>query len=205
VAHACFDAFPIHTIDDHKKCFIVCGPGNNGGDALVAARHLKHYAYEPVILYPKETTNELYLGLLKQCQQLEIPIFKNIDDVLVEHPLKSFTFILDGIFGFSFSGKQGIREPYKKIIDKLKNQKDCPIISIDIPSGWDVDSEDVQQNLQIGLPCDILISLTAPKLCAQQFTGKHYLGGRFIPPSMEKEFALDLPKYKGTDIIVKIH
>jgi len=35
-----------------------------------------------------------------------------------------------------------------------------------------------------GIDPDMLVSLTAPKLCAQFFTGsdkKHYLGGRFVP------------------------
>ena len=31
-----------------------------GGDGLVAARHLWHYGYEPVMYYPKQSKNELY-------------------------------------------------------------------------------------------------------------------------------------------------
>ena len=35
----------------------------------------------------------------------------------------------------------------------------------------------------VGLDADMLVSLTAPKLCAVHFTGRyHYLGGRFVPP-----------------------
>lgn len=36
-----------------------------------------------------------------------------------------------------------------------------------------------------GLRPDMLVSLTAPKLCAKQFAGSHhYLGGRFVPPQV---------------------
>lgn len=36
-----------------------------------------------------------------------------------------------------------------------------------------------------GLRPDMLVSLTAPKECARQFSGSHhYLGGRFVPPQV---------------------
>ena len=31
-----------------------------GGDGLVAARHLFHYGYQPTVYYPKKTSNEIY-------------------------------------------------------------------------------------------------------------------------------------------------
>jgi hypothetical protein len=33
---------------------------NSGGDGLVAARHLRHYGYQPTVYYPKRPKNELY-------------------------------------------------------------------------------------------------------------------------------------------------
>ena len=32
-----------------------------------------------------------------------------------------------------------------------------------------------------GIKPDMLISLTAPKLCAKEYHGTHYVGGRFVP------------------------
>lgn len=37
----------------YNKVLVLCGPGNNGGDGLVAARHLKHFGFDPTMYYPK--------------------------------------------------------------------------------------------------------------------------------------------------------
>lgn len=90
----------------------------------------------------------------------------------------TYDLILDGIFGFSFSGS--IRPPFDTVIETLRACR-TPIISIDIPSGWHVENGNDQG---IGLDPKMLISLTAPKLCAKSFTGSdkiHFVGGRFVP------------------------
>jgi NAD(P)H-hydrate epimerase len=53
-----------------------------------------------------------------------------------------------------------------------------PIVSVDIPSGWDVEKGPLTAD---SLNPSILISLTAPKLGSKEFKGKHFLGGRFVP------------------------
>ena len=112
---------------------------------------------------------------------------------------KNYDVLLDGIFGFSFKG-DSIRSPFDKLMDSMRNC-DVPIVSIDVPSGWHVEKGDIHN---IGLSPEVLISLTAPKMCAKQFKGKrHFLGGRFVPPEIIKEYDLVLPDYPGVDQVVE--
>jgi NAD(P)H-hydrate epimerase len=53
-----------------------------------------------------------------------------------------------------------------------------PIVSVDIPSGWDVEAGN---DAGVGLNPDVLVSLTAPKEGVRTFRGQHFLGGRFVP------------------------
>jgi NAD(P)H-hydrate epimerase len=43
-----------------SRILIAVGPGNNGGDGLVAARHLFNFGYECTVYYPKRPKNELF-------------------------------------------------------------------------------------------------------------------------------------------------
>lgn len=83
--------------------------------------------------------------------------------------------ILDAIFGFSF--KPPVRAPFDSVLPLL-TEAHLPIVSVDIPSGWDVEKGN---DAGIGLLPDVLISLTAPKEGVKNFTGRHFLGGRFVP------------------------
>lgn len=176
------------------KVLVCAGPGNNGGDGLVCARHLKLFGYEPVVYYPKPPSKELYVNLLHQCKSMDIPVVETLPTEVIDYSL-----IVDAIFGFSY--KPPLHELFVPVIDLFKSTQ-IPVVSIDIPSGWDVEKGPTEHNYQP----DTLISLTAPKLCAQNFSGKfHFLGGRFIPKQLEKDYNLSLPLYEGIDNFVKLN
>ncbi|KAL3342965.1 hypothetical protein AABB24_026823 [Solanum stoloniferum] len=196
----------VYRPSEDSRVLTICGPGNNGGDGLVAARHLYHFGYKPFICYPKRTAKPLYDGLVTQLESLSVP-FLSLED-LPKDLSDSFDILVDAMFGFSFHGSP--RPPFDDLIQRLvalkingdTHQKSPAIISIDIPSGWHVEEGDLSGE---GIKPDMLVSLTAPKLCAKRFSGlHHFLGGRFVPPSIRNKFNLQLPAYPGTSMCVRI-
>lgn len=196
----------VYRSTEYNRVLVICGPGNNGGDGLVAARHLHHFGYKPYICYPKRALKPLYTGLVTQLESLSVP-FLPVEGMTQELS-NDFDILVDAIFGFSFNGMP--RPPFDGLMHGLVSarkhdqmfQRSPVIVSVDIPSGWHVEKGDVNSE---GIKPDMLVSLTAPKLCAKMFCGPHhFLGGRFVPPSIVDKFKLQFPPYPGTSMCVRI-
>ncbi|XP_004871278.1 NAD(P)H-hydrate epimerase isoform X2 [Heterocephalus glaber] len=152
--------------------------------------------YQPTVYYPKRPNKPLFTALVTQCQKMDIPFLGEMpsEPMMID---ELYELVVDAIFGFSFKGD--VREPFRSILSIL-NELTVPIASIDIPSGWDV-----EKGNSGGIQPDMLISLTAPKKSATQFTGRyHYLGGRFVPPALEKKYQLNLPPYPDTECVYRL-
>ncbi|KAK8176512.1 apolipo protein A-I binding protein-like protein [Phyllosticta citribraziliensis] len=188
--------YKLHPLSKGKRILVACGPGNNGGDGLVAARHLHHYGYEPTIYFPKQSKNELYARLRKQLEDLSVPFTNDFDAALGASDL-----IVDAIFGFSFSGE--VREPFPRVIEALRDTK-VPVLAVDAPSSWDIESGPPKDGPGKGFMPGALISLTAPKPLVKHFRGRHFLGGRFLSASVAEKYGLDIPPYQGIDQVVEV-
>jgi NAD(P)H-hydrate epimerase len=110
--------------------------------------------------------------------------------------LQNTDHIIDAIFGFSFSGE--VREPFPKVIEALASTK-IPVLAVDAPSSWDIEEGPREDFMP-----PALISLTAPKPLVKWFKGTHFIGGRFLSPSVAKKYGLDIPKYEGLDQVVEV-
>ncbi|CAG4936838.1 unnamed protein product [Colias eurytheme] len=196
VATAVAKVFPTTS---HNSALIICGPGNNGGDGLVAARHMTLFGYSVSVYYPKRTPKPLYENLLWQCEKFGVNI---VDSLPPPNELKNqYKVLVDALFGFSF--KPPVREALKPALDALTDSG-LPVCSVDIPSGWDVEKGPDSNH---ALKPALLISLSAPKLCAKKEfiqDAKHYLGGRFLPPGILQKYNLTLPPYPSQDQIVEL-
>jgi len=120
-----------------RHVIILCGKGNNAGDAYVAGIHLLHldYQIDAYQLVPLKTCSTL---CQKNAQRFlddggrihEIQLADQIG-----WPVNGI--VIDGIFGTGFTGE--VQDPYATVIQHA-NYTGLPIIAVDIPSGLDGDN-----------------------------------------------------------------
>jgi NAD(P)H-hydrate epimerase len=110
-------------------------------------------------------------------------------------------YVIDAIFGFSFSGE--VREPFPSVIKALAESK-IPVLAVDAPSSWNIEEGPPSDGPGKGYNPDALISLTAPKPLVKWFKGRHFVGGRFVSEEIAEKYGFDIPSYKGSDQVVEV-
>ena len=66
-----------------RAALVVAGPGNNGGDGLVLARHLVLLGFSATLFYPRRTSNPLYSALLHQAEQSGVTVRSDLPSLQV--------------------------------------------------------------------------------------------------------------------------
>jgi NAD(P)H-hydrate epimerase len=117
------------------RCIAFAGKGHNGGDTLVAARHLKAagWSIDLRVAFPEEECAELtckHLRTLRELPEAEAPL-----------RFRGPTVLLDGLLGLG--AKELLREPIRtsaKEINRLRREEGVVVIAVDIPTGLNGDS-----------------------------------------------------------------
>lgn len=122
---------------DTSKVLVLAGPGNNGGDALVAARHLRAWWYDVTVVFagdPARLSPEAAAALAAWHGQG--------GEVLSGLPSHAaWGLVVDGLFGIGL--ERDLAEPYRSLVERV-NSLGAPVLSLDVPSGLDSDTGKVR-------------------------------------------------------------
>ncbi len=159
-----------------KQFLVLVGPGNNGGDGLVAARYLHDWgAGVSVYLCCPRPEDDANLELVRQRNIPCLDAARDKDLSKFSDLLASADGIVDGLFG---TGKaRPIAGVFAKVLDRVnQHKKERPalvLFAIDLPSGLNADTGEVDPVC----PCaDYTVTLALPKLGLFRFPGAERVG-----------------------------
>lgn len=124
---------------ENEKISIFCGSGGNGGDGLVAARHLVNRGFKVEVFlmtHPQRIRSKETIKNWEIINNMTYSDNLNVNVVLDSSYLPSSVdgIIVDAMLGTGIKGK--IREPIRSAI-KLINDSNAVVVAVDVPSGLD--------------------------------------------------------------------
>jgi len=161
---------------ERQQILVLVGPGNNGGDGLVAARHLHDWGARVNICLcqPRRAGDPNY----RLAQERGIPSIGANDDLAeLDNMLSASELVIDALFG---TGKlRPLEGVHKEVLTRVREAKEArhnlSIVAVDLPSGLDADSGATDPSC---VAADLTVTLGYPKLGLFAFPGR--------PPSAHK-------------------
>jgi NAD(P)H-hydrate epimerase len=170
---------------DPDRVLILCGKGNNGGDAMVVARQLVGCGLDPrvVLLYPRaafkgNAAHQLQIleriGI--ECEEMATPeAWEEFRNELPEYEI-----ILDGLLG------TGLSKPVEGFLEQVildVNMASGEVVALDIPSGLSGNSSEIPG---AAIEADATVALACPKIPhifppAEALAGDIYIADIGIP------------------------
>jgi len=166
-----------------KRVACLLGGGNNGGDGMVAARHLANWGavVKVIVGATKDKMKSVPLGQLHIIEKMGIPILST------DYVLRDCDLLVDGLIGYGLEG-----DPRGRIATIIKDANACgrPILALDVPSGMNATTGDTYD------PCikaTVTLTLALPKTGflargASLHLGDLYLADISIPRKVYESF-----------------
>jgi NAD(P)H-hydrate epimerase len=177
-----------------KKVAVLCGPGNNGGDGFVLARHLTNWGAQVRVILLGQTSRVLE-GAGETSVNLDIILKMGIpvreapcgDDFARElAACQDAQLLVDALLGTGLTGS--VREPFLCAISGV-NAAGRPVLAVDVPSGLDCNTG---RPLGAAVRADRTVTFVLNKIGftapgAAEFTGRVEVAEISIPRRLIEE------------------
>ena len=166
-----------------KRVACLVGGGNNGGDGMVAARHLANWGADVKVIVgsTKDKMKDVPLGQLHILEKMGVPILST------DYALRDYDLLIDGLIGYGLEGNP--RDRVAMIIEGA-NSSGHPVLALDLPSGMNATTGEAYD------PCikaTATLTLALPKTgflspSASPYVGDLYLADISIPRKVYQSF-----------------
>ncbi len=125
------------------KAWICCGPGNNGGDGFVIARHLHNAGWSIRLVLagdPSRMTPDTRANCaIVQAMKLDVSTAQSGETQrALAGSISHDEIVVDALLGTGFHGD--VRSPTAELIDTINAAAKRALVAIDVPSGLDCDT-----------------------------------------------------------------
>jgi NAD(P)H-hydrate epimerase len=154
-----------------KRIVVLVGPGNNGGDGLVAARHLHDMAADArvYLLAPRTDADPNYAALLER--EVEV---SQLDGETVQSQLAADAAgadaVIDAVLGIGRA--RALSGSFAAALDALHQRRGL-LFAVDVPSGLDADTGEVDPATP---RADVTLTFGYSKLGLHLLPGAEYAG-----------------------------
>ncbi len=181
-----------------RRIVVLVGPGNNGGDGLVAARHLVQWGAEVIAYIPRprrDTERD------DEAASVGVSLVQGEDDpgaVMLEDTLRSADLVIDALLGIGQKRPLDPGEPLAAALVALAARRagysPPKLVAVDLPTGVNADTGDVDQ---LTVEPDLTVTFGLPKVGMYQapasgMVGKVQVIDIGIPKEAQEAVGLEL-------------
>jgi ADP-dependent NAD(P)H-hydrate dehydratase / NAD(P)H-hydrate epimerase len=171
---------------DRGPFLVLCGPGNNGGDGLVAARRLARAGLPAVAVLvsaearpgtPDAARNWDRLAGLAGVERVHAGAAREL--AIVGHGVERAAVVIDALLGTGVRGL--LREPVRTAVELCRQASSAavPILSVDTPTACDLTSGELSDPV---VRADVTVTFHRPKAGLRTRRGAAVAGRVLVAP-----------------------
>lgn len=163
---------------DPEGVTVYAGKGNNGGDALAAARRLHLWNYEVEVIIATRELDGIRKEELEILEEIGVKVTEESSEN--KHPVA-----LEGLIGYNLEGDP--RPPFDSMVEEVNMHE--KVVSIDLPTGIDPDTGEKSSP---AVEADYTVTLAMPKEgMNRENSGEIWVADISIPPEAYEEFGFE--------------